>query len=241
MLQLTPRENKGEFGIPGKKRQVSNSSCRAVPAPCRAEQSCCFYQGQDFAGFYLAYTGPQESAVLWHYWDRNPPHAAKFLCSYLIYFSKLLKQLNCSFARNWHKMRKFGLGFNNHRSEALHCLFGYVAVLEAGMDGGAWEMAGVGDLGRGWGVFGCWRWERRSVSWWGNWQFQLSCGPEARWESQTVTVVQGTWCPQALSAHRPKFGYWLDEGCLHLFICWGPSFFSFCVTVNSRSRSGPEH
>lgn len=46
-------------------------------------------------------------------------------------------------------MRNFGLGFNNRRSEALRCLFGYVAVLEAGMDGGAWEMAGVSDLGRG--------------------------------------------------------------------------------------------
>lgn len=37
-------------------------------------------------------------------------------------------------------MRNFGLGFNNHRSEALRCLFGYVALLESGMDGepGRW-------------------------------------------------------------------------------------------------------
>lgn len=46
-------------------------------------------------------------------------------------------------------MRNFGLGFNHRRSEASCCLFGYVAALEAGMDGGALEMAGVGDLGRG--------------------------------------------------------------------------------------------
>lgn len=135
MLQPAPWENKEECGIAGKKE---GPTARSGPDPAHwlGEQSWCFYQGQDFASCFLALTRPQEGTVLWHQWDRNLPVATKCLCSYLIYFSKLPKQLNCSFARNWHKMRNFGLEFNLHRSERSCCLkFGYAAVFKAGMDG----------------------------------------------------------------------------------------------------------
>lgn len=100
------------------------------------KQEWCFYQGQGSACCSLALTGPQESVVLWHQWDQNLPAATKCLHSCLIYFSKLFKQLNCSFTGNWHKMRNFGLEFNHHGSEILCCLkFGCVTVFKAGMDG----------------------------------------------------------------------------------------------------------
>lgn len=144
------RRREKNLGFLGEKKQVSKASCGASSAPCWA---VVFTRVKILQVFIWHALGPQEIAVLWHCWDRNLPFAAKFLCSHLNYCSKLLQQLNCSFAGIWHEMRNFGLELNGCRSEALHCLtFGYTAALEAGMDGRAWGMFEPGVQLCGWGA-----------------------------------------------------------------------------------------